>query len=125
VIGRMYEQLIGPAERRRYGQFYTAPEVVDLINAFCIRNAEDRLLDPACGGGTFLVRAYARKRAIAVQEGRELTHRELLTHIFGTDIAAFPAQLSTINLAVRHLSDEANYPQVAQKTFSKSAQVRP
>lgn len=117
VIGRMYEQLIGPAERRRYGQFYTAPEVVDLINAFCIRTAGGRLLDPACGGGTFLVRAYARKRALAVQEGRDLAHHELLTQISGTDIAAFPAQLSTINLAVRHLSDEANYPQVAQKDF--------
>jgi hypothetical protein len=67
VIGRMYEQLIGPVERRRYGQFFTAPEVVDLINAFCIRNSTDKVLDPACGGGTFLVRAYARKRALAAQ----------------------------------------------------------
>ena len=33
------------------------------------------------------------------------------------DIGAFPAQLSTINLAVRHLSDEANYPLVASASF--------
>jgi hypothetical protein len=50
VIGRMYEQLIGPEERSRYGQFYTAPEVVDLVNAFCIRDPGSTVLDPACGG---------------------------------------------------------------------------
>ena len=33
------------------------------------------------------------------------------------DIAAFPAQLSTINLAVRHLSDQGNYPLVAKANF--------
>ena len=118
VIGQMYEQLISPAERRRFGQFYTSPDVVDLINAFCIRSPVDRVLDPACGGGTFLVRAYSRKRALAQSAGSSpVSHDQLLSEIFGIDIAAFPAQLSTINLAVRHLSDEANYPRVAKASF--------
>ena len=60
VIGQMYERLISASERRRFGQFYTSPDVVDLISAFCIRRPDDRVLDPACGGGTFLVRAYCR-----------------------------------------------------------------
>ena len=71
VIGQMYERLISPAERRRFGQFYTSPEVVDLINAFCIRSPGDRVLDPACGGGTFLVRAYSRKRALQAADRRK------------------------------------------------------
>ena len=118
VIGQMYGQLIGPAERHRFGQFYTSPDVVDLINAFCIRNPDDEVLDPACGGGTFLVRAYYRKRALAgtLQDSPE-SHEKLLNEIFGVDIAAFPAQLSTINLAVRHLSDQGNYPRVAKASF--------
>ena len=33
------------------------------------------------------------------------------------DRAAFPAQLSTINQAVRHLSDQGNYPHVAKASF--------
>ena len=122
IIGRMYEQLIGPGERRKYGQFFTSPDVVDLINAFCVRTDDARVLDPACGGGTFLVRAYARKRALAVQGGRERPHQELLGELFGVDIASFPAQLATINLAVRQLGDEANYPQVVRKDFFE---VRP
>ncbi len=117
IIGQMYEHLIGPAERKKYGQFFTSPEVVDLINAFCIREANARVLDPACGGGTFLVRAYARKRALAAREKKRKTHQDLLREIFGIDIATFPAQLTTINLAVRKLSDEPNYPQVAREDF--------
>ena len=118
VIAQMYERLISSSERRRFGQFYTSPDVVDLINAFCIRNPDDRVLDPACGGGTFLVRAYSRKRALAQSSGGQpLSHEQLLRDIFGIDVGAFPAQLSTINLAIRHLSDEANYPRVAKASF--------
>ena len=118
VIGQLYERLISPGERRRFGQFYTSPDVVDLINAFCIRNPDARVLDPACGGGTFLVRAYARKRTLAHAAGHsQVSHQKLLAEIFGVDVGAFPAQLSTINLAVRHLSAEANYPRVAKASF--------
>ena len=49
--------------------------------------------------------------------GRIPDHQRLLGEIFGIDIGAFPAQLSTINLAVRHLSDESNYPRVAKASF--------
>ena len=117
VIGQMYERLIDPNERRRFGQFYTSPDVVDLINAFCIREPGTRVLDPACGGGTFLVRAYARKRVLYQDRSSGADHQQLLGEIFGIDVGAFPAQLSTINLAVRHLSDESNYPRVARASF--------
>ena len=117
VIGQLYERLIDPRERRRFGQFYTSPDDVDLINAFCIREPGARVLDPACGGGTFLVRAYARKRTMAAAEERATDHQLLLGQIFGIDIGAFPAQLSTINLAIRNLSDKANYPRVAKDSF--------
>ena len=117
VIGQMYERLIDPNERRRFGQFYTSPDVVDLINAFCIREPGTRVLDPACGGGTFLVRAYARKRVLYQDRRRGADHQQLLGEIFGIDVGAFPAQLSTINLAVRRLSDESNYPRVARASF--------
>ena len=118
IIGQLYERLISPGERRRFGQFYTSPDVVDLINAFCIRNPDACVLDPACGGGTFLVRAYARKRTLAHAAGHsQVSHQKLLAEVFGVDVGAFPAQLSTINLAVRHLSAEANYPRVAKASF--------
>lgn len=113
IIGRIFERLISPEERHRYGQYYTRPEVVDLINSFCIRHGGASVLDPACGGGTFLVRAYARKRKLAPQ----LEHGPLLTGLYGVDISHFAAHLSTINLASRDLIDAENYPRVVRGDF--------
>lgn len=121
VIGRIFERLIDPAERHKYGQYYTRPEVVDLINAFAIREGTDAVLDPGCGGGTFLVRAYARKRRLAPR----LSHAELLEGIYGTDLSPFAANLSTINLATRDLVEDANYPRVARKDFFDVARGAP
>lgn len=117
VIGRIFERLIDPAERHKYGQYYTRPQVVDLINAFSIRKGEDVVLDPGCGGGTFLVRAYARKRRLAPRLG----HAALLEGIYGTDVSPFAANLSTINLATRDLVEDANYPRVARVDFFDTA----
>lgn len=113
VIGRIFERLIGPEERHKYGQYYTRPEVVDLINSFCIDHATATVLDPACGGGTFLVRAYARKRAMAPQLG----HVERLSGLYGVDVSPFAAQLTTINLASRQLVEAENYPRVIRSDF--------
>ncbi len=114
IIGLIFERLLSTEERHKYGQHYTRSEVVDLINTFCIRAATARVLDPACGGGTFLVRAYARKKALA--QGR-LKHRDLLQQLYGFDISAYPVHLTTINLVTRDLIDEANYPLVARHDF--------
>ena len=113
VVGSIFERLIGPEERHKYGQFYTRVEVVDLINSFCIQTGDAKVLDPACGGGTFLVRAYARKRVLA--ESRN--HRDLLTDIYGTDISQFAAHLTTMNLATRDLVEDENYPRVGRSDF--------
>jgi hypothetical protein len=113
VIGSIFERLISPEERHKFGQFYTRVEVVDLINSFCIRTGQEKILDPACGGGTFLVRAYARKREIAPNR----KHSQLLSDLFGVDISHFATHLTTINLATRDLIDEENYPQIARTDF--------
>ena len=117
VIGRIFERLIAPEERHKFGQYYTRPEIVDLINAFCIKDGTDKVFDPGCGGGTFLVRAYARKRFLDPALG----HRELLATIFGTDISHFAAHLTTINLATRELVEEQNYPRVQREDFFDTA----
>lgn len=113
IIGTIFERLISPDERHKYGQHYTQPTIVDLINAFCIQSGEDRVMDPACGGGTFLVRAYARKKHLEPSQ----IHQELINSLFGVDISAYPVHLTTLNLATRQLSDEENYPLVARSDF--------
>jgi hypothetical protein len=113
IIGSMFERLIAPEERSKFGQFYTRVEVVDLINSFCIRNGLEKVMDPACGGGTFLVRAYARKRELKPDR----KHGQLISDIFGVDKSHFATHLTTINLATRDLIDAENYPQIARSDF--------
>lgn len=114
IIGQIFERLLSTEERHKFGQHYTRSEVVDLINAFCIRDADATVFDPACGGGTFLVRAYARKKRLGMGT---LTHQDLLPQLIGNDISAYPAHLTTINLATRDLIDKANYPFVLRGDF--------
>ncbi len=113
ILGGVFQKLISPEERHKFGQHYTDETIVDVINAFCIRKAEANVLDPACGSGSFLVRAYYRK----VQLDKGLTNQELLAGIYGCDINPFPAHLATLNLAARNIANEENYPRIAHRNF--------
>ncbi|HEY3175863.1 MAG TPA: N-6 DNA methylase [Candidatus Polarisedimenticolia bacterium] len=64
-LGPAIERELDPAARRRAGQHFTRADVADLITAFCVRTPADRVLDPACGAGVFLMRARARARFLA------------------------------------------------------------
>lgn len=113
VLGGVFQRLISPEERHKFGQYYTDENIVDLINAFCVHHGEDIVLDPACGSGGFLVRAYYRKH----QLDHSLSHEEELEQLYGCDINPFPAHLATLNLAARSIDDKENYPRIARRNF--------
>jgi hypothetical protein len=114
VIGRIFERLIPEEERHKLGQYFTNPDVVDLILRFCkAYEPEAKVFDPACGAGTFLVRAYHQKKTADPR----LKHEDVLADLWGCDIAKFPAHLATINLAAYDLSARENYPRIIHKDF--------
>jgi hypothetical protein len=92
---------------------FTNADVVDLILKFCLNHEDDKLLDPACGAGTFLVRAYQHKKLMNQYKG----HEEILKTLWGDDIAKFPATLSIINLAINDLEVSHNYPNILCEDF--------
>jgi len=113
IIGRIFEQLIPQEERHNLGQYFTNADVVDIILKFCLNHEDDKLLDPACGAGTFLVRAYQHKKLMNQYKG----HEEILKTLWGDDIAKFPATLSIINLAINDLEVSHNYPNILCEDF--------
>ena len=113
VIGRIFERLIPQEERHNLGQYFTSADVVDLILKFCLKHEDDKVFDPSCGAGTFLVRAYQHKKLM----NNRLLHQDILESLWGVDIAKFPAHLATINLAVNDLSVLKNYPNIAKEDF--------
>lgn len=112
VVGQVFERLIPHQERHSLGQYFTPEDLVDFINAFCIRSNNDRVLDPTCGSGTFLLRAYDRLSFFGQRD-----HRRLLDQLWGIDIAHFPAELATINLYRQNVADYANFPRIVRKDF--------
>ena len=130
ILGGIFQKLISPEERQKFGQFFTHQDIVDVINAFCIRRAGDVVLDPACGSGSFLVRAYHRKAWLSGQghggrrhQDHEKAHQELLREVYGCDIALFPAHLATLNMAARQISDEENFPLIRRGNFFEVAEA--
>lgn len=118
VIGTLYEKLIPKDERRTLGQFYTPPQIVELIVKMCVRSPDDKVLDPGCGSGGFLVASYDRLLELkGKMETDEETHQELLSQIWGVDINKFPAHLATINLANQNLESQSDHINVVISDF--------
>ncbi|MGB9756171.1 MAG: N-6 DNA methylase [Candidatus Bathyarchaeales archaeon] len=123
VIGRVYEELIPDVERHRLGQYYTPPPIVELITELCIKSPNDKVLDPACGSGGFLVKAYHKLKDLKKKENpfadEDRLHEEILNQLHGVDINPFPAQLSSINLAIRNLKVVSRHVNVHTSDFFK------
>ncbi|MEM2005514.1 MAG: N-6 DNA methylase [Zestosphaera sp.] len=112
VVGFIYEELIPASERHALGQFYTPPAIAELITKWAVRSPEDKVLDPGCGSGTFLVKAYKRLLELKGYRGAtERVHKEILSQLYAFDINTFPLHLTALNLAMRYIrapSTEAN-----------------
>jgi len=124
IIGKVFEKLIPKTERHKLGQYFTSTDVVDLILGFTIKHPDDKVLDPACGSGTFLVRAYHRKKFLAqklFKEGKYAkplkSHEELVRELWGIDVAKFPAHLALINIVREDIKAIENIPNVACRDF--------
>lgn len=115
TIGRIFEDLAPTEERRDLGQYFTNPDIVDLILGFALRDSRDIILDPACGAGTFLRRAYD----FQMLNDPSLTHEQILPCLWGTDIDKMAAGLSTINLSVANIRSLQNYPRIVWEDFFK------
>ena len=116
VFGNIYDRLISPDERHDNGQFFTPIPVVDLINALTIKSADARVLDPACGSGTFLTRAFDLK--LSMTEDSAVSREKIFSELFGVDIASYPAHLATVALSSKLLLQNPDaYPNIIRSDF--------
>ena len=111
IVGLLYEVIVEERFRHQLGQFYTPEYVVDVLTAFAIRDPNDLVLDPATGGGSFLRSAYARKKVLGA------SHERALADIWGCEVTAFAAELSTVTLATCDTREAAAYPRVLLRDF--------
>ena len=112
IIGHLYTNYATEEHRHATGMYYTPPEVVDyILDRVGFRGGEmstATLLDPACGSGTFLVKAARRVLdAFRGQDGRIPDERlgvalkAITTNLVGLDLNPFACYLAEINLLVQ------------------------
>ncbi|MFN4074002.1 MAG: class I SAM-dependent DNA methyltransferase [Thermus sp.] len=101
IVGDIYQNFLPPAKRKRLGEFYTPKEVVDFIlkeAVFSLPQDYPRILDPACGSGTFLVRYLHARIEDAKQRGVHLDPEELAQSVWGFDINPFASYVSAFQV---------------------------
>jgi len=108
-LGDLYQRYFDPETRKALGEFYTPQPVIEYIMdgvGYDRGVSNQRLIDPACGSGTFLVEAVTRY----LEDVRRYdddpdwqTHlRQLCTrpHIVGLDIHPFAVLMAQIRFVV-------------------------
>ena len=89
VLKILYESLIDREQRHGLGEYYTPDWLAaKIVNHTVDRPLEQKVLDPACGSGTFLFHAVRRFLAEAEDSGMVPDRRafEATQHVAGMDI---------------------------------------
>ncbi len=113
LIGAIYNTYVGRPEKKQKGQYYTPSEIVRYIldetgyvSGPAIIGPDKRLIDPACGSGSFLVEA-ARRLVAAYKVTVGANPRQLIDRIrdnlFGFDLNPFACYLAEVNLLIQVL----------------------
>jgi len=125
IVGFIYEELIPAAERHALGQFYTPPAIAELITKWAVRNADDTILDPGCGSGTFLIKAYGRLLELKRYKApTERVHKEILSQLYAFDINPFPLHLTALNLASRYIRAPSTEVNTIHSDFFRISSVQ-
>jgi len=144
VLGTIYEQYLGyiqeegivnGAKRKKHGIYYTPEFIVDYIvqNTLDVvlkekplREIEDiRVLDPACGSGSFLIKAFdlldekLAKEKTQEKSGPQAAFRKfniLRNNIYGVDLDSQAIEIARLNLLLKALEPNHKLPLLSGNT---------
>ncbi|MEO6812910.1 MAG: N-6 DNA methylase [Ginsengibacter sp.] len=112
VIGVFYNRFCQNQHQLNHGQHFTQIDEADILNAFCIKKNTDSLLDPSCGSGIFLIRAFYFFKYF---------HPDQIPNncIDGIDISPFSTLLTTVNLLFNENFHRKRIPKIITEDFLK------
>jgi adenine-specific DNA-methyltransferase len=148
VLGGMYERYLSyvqgrkseekrKSKRKSYGIYYTPKYIVDYMVKETLGKvlkktkpkniSKIKVLDPACGSGSFLIAAYDK-----ILEHLTAQHQQislfaefdiLKENIFGVDLDAQAIEIAQLNLLLKVLSKKARLPELEHNLNSGNSLV--
>ena len=108
----LYESVIPADDRRRLGEYYTPDWLArEIVEAAVTDPLNQRVLDPACGSGSFIFAAVRKYIAAARAAGRRADRilDGLRNHVIGIDVHPVSVHLAraTWTFAARDIIEEA------------------
>lgn len=104
AIGTLYTTLLPAPFRARHGVFYTPPELVECLLIMAEEAGIDwktaRVLDPACGGGAFLIGVASRMVRALEDAEPTIALQSIAARLHGFDLDPFGAWLAEAMLAI-------------------------
>jgi type I restriction-modification system DNA methylase subunit len=112
ILGAVFQHLIPREEQILLGQFYTPRPVANLLVALTADGESPLFLDPGCGSGTILMGAYDY-----LANHSRMSHKDILSIVWGFDLSPFSAELAAINLFRQDLAEFDNFPRIVPGNF--------
>ncbi len=112
VLKILYESVITAQTRKRLGEYYTPDWLAERIVSTTIdRPLEQRVLDPACGSGTFLFHSARRYLRAAEASGQSLGEAlsGLTSHVLGLDLHPVAVTLARVTYLLAIGSDRLRH----------------
>ena len=110
ILKGLYQSLVDPEERHDLGEYYTPDWLATYMVHELILDPNKRVLDPACGSGTFLVETIKVMKEFLLKENK--TSHEILEHVVnnvvGVDILPLAVIISKVNFLLA-LGDIVRY----------------
>jgi hypothetical protein len=113
VLKILYENIIGTETRKKLGEYYTPDWLAEVMVTEKIKAPlSTRVLDPACGSGTFLF--YAVRQYLSAAESQGHTIDKLLTgatrHVVGMDLHPVAVTLARVTYLLAIGKDKLTDP---------------
>ncbi len=112
VLKGLYQELVDPKDRHDLGEYYTPDWLAEWIVRELGIGVDQRVLDPACGSGTFLVAVVRQKRENGNKTGLEALGT-ILTTVMGIDVHPLAVLVAKANYLMA-LGDLIRLPKMAK-----------
>ncbi|HEV2832331.1 MAG TPA: N-6 DNA methylase [Hanamia sp.] len=112
IIGIVYNKFSYNSHQQSHGQHFTQSDEADILNAFCIGKNTLSVLDPSCGSGMFLTRAFYFFKYFHPEE-------TMTGQIKGIDVSPYSTYLTFINLFFRRKCENKNVAETFTNNFLK------